>query len=408
MLLGASKDLKEKNNRFLGINTLLFFAFFVFYFIFSIYVLPKAFAASDLKSIVQASFSFTIAISIVAGAFLIDKLKLHELKVVLASLAFTTILIFPLLLVPNSVNTIFGLLTILMSGVSFGFGQLAFFAYFWQQSESFGRGKMSGKIGFLALVPYFFVNAAVVVDTGMFLTLIMAVIPLLVALTVISANLKKDKNPKNPDAIVYHEKRTILLYSVPWIFFCLINATLSKNISSAAAQLVSSYFLPLALIQTIASLVGAYSAGAIADNFGRRPALAVSITLYGVSMAIYGFIPSLYIFSFAVAAEGLSWGMLLILYSFVIWGDLANQNNRAKMYAIGLIAFYVATTIGQISTPLSQIDPTNSALIGCSLIFLSNTPILLAPELLSIDIRQNLRLNRYIDHVKRREEKLRG
>jgi hypothetical protein len=89
------------------------------------------------------------------------------------------------------------------------------------------------------------------------------------------------------------------------------------------------------------------------------------------------------------------------MYSLVVWGDLANKKNAAKMYTIGFAIFYLTIAIGLLPTPLSQISPTNSALIGCTLIFLSNMPIALAPELVSSDFRERIRLKLHMETVKK-------
>lgn len=308
------------NGQAIWISIVLFFAFFVFYFLFAIHVVPQV-VAPGMKSIAQSTFSFVIAISIVAGAFLIDRMNL--LKVILTSSAFILLLITALLLIPNSSHTFFGLLAIFVSGMIFGFGQLAFFAYFWQQTPGVIRGKVGGKIALIALLPYFVLAAVGVESTDISDSLIIALVIISIAFSVSFIRLKQEKKfaPTTKETVVYPEKRTILLYSIPWISFCLINATLSKNIDLGSSQLISSYFVYLSLLQAVTSLVGAYGAGVIADYFGRRPALAVSITVYGVSMAFYGFVPNLFVFSFAVASEALGWGMLLTLYSFIIWGD---------------------------------------------------------------------------------------
>jgi MFS family permease len=405
--LEATNVTSATKGRSLWINAILFFAFFSFYFVFSIYVLPQTVDQPDMTLTVQAVFSFVIAVSIVASAFLID--KLNTFKVITLSLALTSVLMLMLILIHSSAYASFGSLLVFICSVVFGFGQLAFFVYFWEQHSGYGIGKVASKIGFLALIPYFILIAAVVENMGVYSSLMVALAPILIALIAsLVYSKRKESYSRTPNTPIYHERRTVFLYAIPWFFFCLVNSTLAKNISIGSNQLVSSYFVPLSLIQTIASLVGVYSAGRIADVFGRRTALAFSVTLYGISMAFSGFVPNLISFSFAIAAEGLSWGMLLTLYSFVIWGDLANHKNCAKMYAIGLVAFYVAAAIGQLPTPLSEISPTNSALIACSIIFMSNTAILLAPELLPSDVRQKLRLRKYIDNVKKNEDKFRS
>jgi len=200
----------------------------------------------------------------------------------------------------------------------------------------------------------------------------------------------------------YPEKRTVILYSIPWILFSLVNATFSRNISiDTSPAISSSLYTSLLLVQLIGALFGALIAGFIADFVGRRLALALSVTLYGISLAFSGFIQDAMAFYFIFAAEGLGWGILLMLYSFVVWGDLANKKNRAKMYSIGLVTFYLTAAIGILPTPISQIPISVSALIGCSLIFLSNVPIALAPELLSVDFRERIRLKMHMKAVKK-------
>lgn len=75
------------------------------------------------------------------------------------------------------------------------------------------------------------------------------------------------------------------------------------------------------------------------------------------------------------------------------------------MYSIGLITFYLATFIGFLPTAIAQVALMPSALIGCTLIFLSNIPIALAPELLSSDFQERTRLKLHINAVKKINKK---
>lgn len=199
----------------------------------------------------------------------------------------------------------------------------------------------------------------------------------------------------------YSEKRTVLLYSIPWVLFSLINATLSKNISfNILQQVPPSFYLFLAVLQLIAAVFGTLSGGMIADFFGRRLSLAFSLTLYGISSALAGIVNNQAIFSFVYAANGFSWGVLLILYLFVVWGDLANKENCAKMYSIGLMTFYLTTGAGFLA-PILQVPLVVSSLVSCLLIFLSNVPLILAPELLSSDFRERIRLKLHMKAVRK-------
>ena len=119
-------------------------------------------------------------------------------------------------------------------------------------------------------------------------------------------------------------------------------------------------------------------------------------------MALSGLIQNTTLAYFSFFAEGLSWGILLTLYIFVIWGDLSNKENYTRLYAIGLIVIlHCSRDSNRFSTLISQIPPVASAFIGCTIIFLSNVPIALAPELQSSDFLERIRLKMHIKAAKK-------
>jgi MFS family permease len=145
--------------------------------------------------------------------------------------------------------------------------------------------------------------------------------------------------------------------------------------------------------------------GVIADFFGRRPSLALSLTLYGASSALAGLIQTEAAFSLMYIMNGFSWGILFMSYSFVIWGDLANEKNVAKIYAIGLATYFSALGFGLLFPQTSQIPLMATALLTCLLVFFLNVPIILAPELLSNNASERMRLQMHMNAVKRIRKK---
>jgi MFS family permease len=287
-------------------------------------------------------------------------------------------------------------------GIFFSIGQLAFFTYFWNLTVPEERGRIAGLIGFVSF-PFYFIVAPIIVETLDFPGIVMLSIVLsLGLLSVILLRPEKAVLTAKKDERENHsEKRTVLLYSIPWILFSLINATLAKNISlNISQQVPSSFYFFLTILQVIGVIFGAIFGGIIADFFGRRLSLAFSLTLYGISSALAGLTKINEILSFVYVANGLSWGILLTLYTFVVWGDLANKENCAKMYSIGLITFYLATSVGLL-TQISQIPLTVSSLASCLLIFLSNIPIVLAPELLPSDFREKMKLKLHMQAIRK-------
>ncbi len=379
------------------INLLLFTCFFTFYYIFSIVVIPQAIPSSGAQSTIQASFSFVIAVTLFLASHIIRKFKPKYIIICSSAVSIASIFLF----LSSSIE--FSIMCIFIIGVFFSIAQLTSFTYFWNTTQSEERGRIGGIIGFISL-QFFFISNYVFASSSDFFgkILIGIVLSIVAALAILLIRAPINGSAKKITAEYYAEKRTIILYSIPWILFSLINATLAKNISANTSELLSSsFYLFLVILQTVAALFGALGGGFIADHFGRRLTLALSVTLYGVSMVFRAFIANEVTFLFAFIAEGLSWGVLLMLYSFVIWGDLSNSKNCSKLYAIGLIAFYLATGIGQLPSFISEISLLGSALISCLMIFLSNLPIALAPELLSSDIREKMRLKKYMKTIKK-------
>jgi MFS family permease len=152
-------------------------------------------------------------------------------------------------------------------------------------------------------------------------------------------------------------------------------------------------------LQAIGVNLGAIIAGFFADFSGRRITLALSLTLYGISAVLGGMFTTNETLSFMYFINGTSWGILFVLYFFVIIGDLANSENCAKMYSLGLVTYFSSVAIGLIYQGfLSSII---SSLLTCLLIFLSIIPVLLSPELISSDFIKRIKLKRHTNAIKK-------
>ena len=147
----------------------------------------------------------------------------------------------------------------------------------------------------------------------------------------------------------------------------------------------------------VASGFGALSGGITADFFGRRLSLGISLTLYGISTVLGGLFQNLGIVFFMYFVNGINWGILWTIYGSVVWGDLSSKESCAKRYALGLMIFYIISSAGVIfTTEIAQVPLIVSSLVGCFLIFLSNIPIVLAPELLASDFLERIRLKMHL------------
>ena len=270
------------------------------------------------------------------------------------------------------------------------------------------RGRIAGLIGFVVLPLYLIVETAVAETLDFPRAVMLGIILSLGALVVVVLRPNKAMlTAKKDERGNHYEKRTAILYAIPWIIFSLNNMTLARSISlNILQQVSSSFYVFLTVLQVIGTIFGALCGGMIADFFGRRLSLAFSLTLYGISSALAGLFMNEAVLSFVYIANGLSWGILLTLYTFVIWGDLANKKNCARMYSIGLVIYYSTMGIGLLPTQVFQIPLVISALASCLLIFLSNVPIVLAPELLSSDFREKMGLKLHMNAIRKINKKL--
>ena len=376
------------------ITMILYFSFLTWYYVFFLYVLRHvAGSSAQTYLMVNTSFNFIIVITLLLASFFIH--RFDKIHIIYAWAVVTSIASIFLLFISS---IILRLIIIFVAGAFFSIGQLAFFMYFWSLTVSEERGRVAGLIGFFSLA--IFNLLSLMAETFNFSETV--VLSFILSSGTLAVKLlrpeKKAMLTAKKDGKGYHpEKRTILLYAVPWALFSLINATLARNIAFHVSQRTpSSPYIFLIILQVIAANFGALGGGIIADFFGRKLSLVFGLTLYGISSALAGLVQNYEMFCFVYFASGLIWGILSTLYLLVIWGDLASKESCAKRYSIGLIIYYLATGVGSLLThQISQIPLITSSLASCLLIFLSNIPLILAPELLPSDFREKIKLKLY-------------
>lgn len=375
-------------------NIIMFMCFFPFYYLFVFHILPQA-GVNDTITIMQASFLLTVTLTIFVASHLTPNLgKKH---ITISSLGMIATL--PLLLLLKGYP--YALFPIFLISVFFGISQLAFYKVFWNSTNSGKRSKIAGIIGFSAVSLYFItiVSASefnLFENTALGLFLIAGIT---IGSILSNEGIKKNENTKK--VVYYPEKRTIILFAVPWLFFSFLNVTLTKNITIVTSALnSSSTYLLLYGAQVIGGVLGALIGGYFADRAGRRLTLVFSVALYGVSMAFRGFTDNNVTLLFSFIGEGLTWGIFLTLYCFIIWGDLSNTENVEKIYAIGLTTFYATACLGVFNL-FANIPVVESTLISCIMIFLAIIPIVLAPELITSDAQEKNKLRKYMETVRK-------
>jgi hypothetical protein len=380
---------------------LLQFSFLTWYYIFSFTVLPLASGPSTQSFLpIFAVFNVGVVIAMALTSIFLSGVK--KTKIIYFCAAGLTVAT-PFFLIPNAVVRA---IILVANGAFLGIGQLLSFTFFWRITNSSERGRVAGFAAFLYL-PLF--QILTLGAEGLALTETVALSSILSAVALTTAILRPDRQVSSAEPRLERtfrtENKTVFFYLLPWIIFSIINSTLARN-SSVDLVFSTASLITIFILQTIGAGLGALAGGIIADFFGRRLALGLGLTFFGVSEAIGWAVQSYQIVAFSYFLSGLTWGILWVMYGAVVWGDLSNEKNYTKRYATGLITFYLATGIGYYFTPqVLKVPLMISALASCVLIFLSNTPLVLAPELLSSDFLQRIRLKRHINAAKKISEK---
>jgi hypothetical protein len=371
----------------------LFFYLLAFYGIMTI-IIPDIFFAPDYRVIIKLAASLTICITIGLSTFFTEKIN----RVIFAYVEPIVVVTLSVLLYVTS--GFLRLTIIFLMTVIFSNGILLFFRYFWNVTRTSERARVSGIIAF-SVLPFVFLLELIPENGVNYLYFpILTVILNVGIIALISTRSKRNFQINHQQTARVFEKKVVILYSIPWVLFSFVNVTLAKDITiNIIRQIPSSLHIFLIGLQAIGVNAGAILAGFLADYYGRRITLAVSLTLYGTSSVIAGIVWSESAFSAMYFINGLAWGILFVLYFFVVFGDLSNVENSAKMYSIGLVTYFLSLAIGDIYQAL--LPSIISSLLTCLLLFLSIVPIFIAPELLSSNLREKAKLAKYVERVKK-------
>ncbi len=385
-------------------NLIIVSVFFTLYLVFTSLTSNYIVSSFQNQTLVSASFQFVVGISIILIAFFNHRIpkKANIYSSMLTAVILTGILLFVS-------NVALKTIIVLAIAASLGIGLSSAVTYFWNSTTPEERGRIAGLIGAVALPFEFMISYLIIPSLGFpsEITLII-IVNLGVAML---ALLRRGKALQQVENKIqkgnYHEKRAVLLYFIPWIVFSLINVTIGKSASiNISGQTSMSFHIFLLELELFGVILGAAIGGIAADFVGRRIALASGLSLYGISAALTGLFPNNEMFPFVYLTSGLSWGFLFALYMFVIWGDLANNDNYVRMYSLGLSTYFLSSGLGSlipVSVPLAV-----GSLISCLVVFLLNIPIALAPELALSDFLEKTRLTQHMKAIRKIQKQNQG
>jgi len=297
-----------------------------------------------------------------------------------------------------------------LGGLAFGVGFPFCFSLFAENSLIEKRGRLSGSV--LFMVGFFLTLFAILSTYLKFESLmIISTLQLTVGILILSLLNFSKINNKQEHSYSYTlicTDRNFLLYLLSWITFCFIDAV---EVPILRNYLRQNFGVPFEdFLVTIYTLIAAFSfllSGFLADFYGRKKLLIYGFIILGLAYAVigiaaYSFISWLTYFIF----YGLASGLLLTIYTLIIWGDLSRHGLIDKYYVIGQLPYFTTRPLGEFITPYITLIPISAAFsLASFFLFLSIFPLMYASETLPEKAIRKRELKSYIEKAKKIREK---
>jgi MFS family permease len=195
--------------------------------------------------------------------------------------------------------------------------------------------------------------------------------------------------------------RNLVGYLLPWIIFNLVSGL--SNFIYPALPKEPAYDLAINignLTQFMGVAIFSLVSGFICDRYGRKLPIIVGIMMFGISFAVLSVVTDPLVVIFQTTIFGVAWGFCMVAY-FVIPADLAGSTSREKHFALIMVSAFVGFSftvtypvILEVGLPVNILSPVLSVLL-----FISIVPVLLSPETLPDEVKEEIKRRKHIENV---------
>jgi len=291
-------------------------------------------------------------------------------------------------------------------GMSLGFGYPSCLAYFADSVSIEKRGRIGGIIFSIALLGIFLIGLLTTILSFFESVLIFALWRAAGFIAFQTTKAKKTTFGEKKVDISYNSilsEKPFILYMIPWIMFCLVNffaVPIFQHYWGGTLNLIMTTEFGIA---SIASLIGGY----FADLYGRKRLIILSYILLGMGYAALSIFPNNNIVvGIYTIFDGIAWGLFMLIFFMIVWGDLAGNKAKDKYYLLGETPFLMSSYLSVIVTPYAGIIPISSSFsLASFFLFLAVIPLMYAPETLPEKEIRRRELKKYIEEAKRIREK---
>ena len=295
-------------------------------------------------------------------------------------------------------------------GVSIGVGLPSCLSYFADSTSVENRGFVGGiiwsAVGFVTLIFAFLISIL-----GLWEAIAALTIWRLfggVGFLILNRKHGKFATQKSPSYLGLIRKREVLLYLFPWVMFSLINFAEGPMLERVFNAIFGTgFFAFMQLVEFAFVGVFAIVGGVAADIVGRKRVVIAGFVMLGIeyaALSVFSNSPvALYLF---LTLDGITWGLFVSVFFMAIWGDLGENHEKEKYYALGGLPYLLANFLYVLIKPYaSDISTTVAFSFASFFLFLAVIPLMYAPETLPEKTMKERELKNYIKKAKKAKEK---
>jgi MFS family permease len=203
-------------------------------------------------------------------------------------------------------------------------------------------------------------------------------------------------------------EKTFLLYFIAWFMFPLIDRFERVLIDQFLITSMNNLLDIMGIIEPIVAGLSILVAGLMCDWVGRKKVILSGFVALGVAYAIIGLAPlSVISWYLYFIVDGVAWGIFLLTFVLILWGDLSQPGTREKYYALGSVPFFLSYVIPQFLTQsfIEKAELTAAFSLASFFLFIAVLPLLYAPETLPEKKMELRRLRKFAEDAKKAKEK---
>ena len=385
-----------------AINVFLVANAFIWYFYAFNYLFNSIVGISKFDVLVIYGIHFLgIAISAILSASFLGRLK--QRRTFLRSWMVAGVILSLAPIAVDAAATLPTLMTIsAVLGVYFGLGMPTCMEYF-ASATNVGNRARSGGITVLLIGVGFFLLGSLQIQNAVLAASILATWRAagLILLFFLKPNENQVDMKRSESFRAIVSNKSFLLYFIPWFMFTIVNNMAIPVSQKFFPEDFVSYSV---IIENALSGIFALVFGFFADFVGRKRLALTGFALLGVGYAVLGLFPGTYVvWWFYIAIDGIAWGAFLTLFLTTIWGDLAQEQNSEKYYAIGSLPYLVSNFARQsIGTYVAAtVTETTVFSFASVFLFLAVLPLFYAPETLPEKNIKDRELKMYLEQAQK-------